>query len=85
MESLEDKWFSATVKAPGEKKQTETVNREFAKQLTSWTFKETGVLKVRKIEHHLAEDGEVQELNPGIYRVKNNIVRNEASLLSPNL
>ncbi|EIT76341.1 oligosaccharyltransferase [Aspergillus oryzae 100-8] len=71
VESLQDKWFSATVKAPGDGKESETANREFAKQLTAWTFKETGVLKVGKIEHHLAEGG---ELNPKIYRIKNETV-----------
>ncbi|OQD74394.1 hypothetical protein PENDEC_c011G05576 [Penicillium decumbens] len=71
VEALEDKWFSATVKAPGGQKTT-TVNREFAKQLTAWTFKETGVLKVGEIKHHLATDGEVAlDLNPKIYRIKN--------------
>lgn len=76
VEALEDKWFSASVKAPGGKKTT-TVNREFAKQLTAWTFKETGVLKVGEIKHHLATDGEValQDLNPKIYRIKNETVR----------
>lgn len=75
VESLEDQWFSATVQAPGGKK-TQTVNREFAQQLTSWTFKETGVLKVGKIEHHLAPTKEAPEfeLNPTIYRIKNETV-----------
>ncbi|KAJ5689167.1 hypothetical protein N7462_003559 [Penicillium macrosclerotiorum] len=75
VEALEDKWFSASVKAPNGKKTT-TVNRDFAKQLTAWTFKETGVLKVGKIEHHLATDGEVtaEDLNPKIYRIKNETV-----------
>lgn len=77
VEALEDKWFSASVKAPGGKK-IPTANREFAKQLTAWTFKETGVLKVDKIEHHLATDGEVSadDLNPKIYRIKNETVFN---------
>lgn len=75
VESLQDKWFSATVKAPGGKG-AETANREFAKQLTAWTFKETGVLKVGNIEHHLAKDDLTPEdLNPGIYRIKNETVR----------
>lgn len=80
VEALEDQWFSASVKAPGGKK-TPTVNREFAKQLTAWTFKETGVLKVGKIEHHLATEGEVatEDLNPKIYRIKNETVRNSDS------
>ncbi|KAL3493205.1 Dolichyl-diphosphooligosaccharide--protein glycosyltransferase subunit WBP1 [Aspergillus germanicus] len=74
VESLQDKWFSASVQAPGGK-QVETANREFAKQLTAWTFKETGVLKVGKIEHHLAKDDlTVEDLNPTIYRVKNETV-----------
>lgn len=75
VESLEDKWFSATVKGLDGKK-AETGNREFAKQLAAWTFKETGVLKVGKIEHHLVEDGEItpDKLNPTMYRVKNETV-----------
>ncbi|KAL2822204.1 Dolichyl-diphosphooligosaccharide--protein glycosyltransferase subunit WBP1 [Aspergillus cavernicola] len=74
VESLQDKWFSATVKAPGGN-QAETANRDFAKQLTAWTFKETGVLKVGKIEHHLAKDDiTVEDLNPSIYRIKNETV-----------
>ncbi|KAE8349119.1 Dolichyl-diphosphooligosaccharide--protein glycosyltransferase subunit WBP1 [Aspergillus coremiiformis] len=76
VESLQDKWFSATVKAPGDGKESETANRDFAKQLTAWAFKETGVLKVGKIEHHLAQDSEAPsvELNPKIYRIKNETV-----------
>ncbi|KAH8423516.1 dolichyl-diphosphooligosaccharide-protein glycotransferase [Aspergillus melleus] len=75
-DSLQDKWFSATVKAPGSGKETKTANQDFAKQLTAWTFKETGVLKVGKVEHHLAKDGEVtaDELNPSLYRIKNETV-----------
>ncbi|KAJ5992450.1 hypothetical protein N7451_008174 [Penicillium sp. IBT 35674x] len=77
VEALEDQWFSGSVKAPKGKK-VPTVNREFAKQLTGWAFKETGVLKVGKIEHHLATDGEVaaEDMNPKIYRVKNETVFN---------
>ncbi|KAJ5470097.1 hypothetical protein N7530_007454 [Penicillium desertorum] len=71
VESLEDKWFSASVKTPSGKK-TSTVNREFAKQLTAWAFKETGVLKVDKVEHRLATEG--AELNPSIYRIKNETI-----------
>lgn len=75
-ESLEDKWFDATVKGPADKKQTTTVNRDFAKQLSAWTFKETGVLKIGKIEHYLSdkEGAIIGELNPTMYRVKNDIV-----------
>lgn len=77
VESLENKWFSATVKGPDDEKETTTVNRQFAEQLTAWTFKETGVLKVGRIEHYLSDkDGApVGDLNPKIYRIKNNIVR----------
>lgn len=73
VESLEDKWFSASVKAPAGGKESTTVNREFAKQLTAWAFKESGVLKVGKIEHHLAESPD-PELNPSLYRIKNETV-----------
>lgn len=82
-EALENIWFEAKVKAP-ESKETKTANREFAKQVTSWTFKETGVLKVGRVEHHLSEISEVSSgnksaaqvgyLNPKIYRIKNDVV-----------
>lgn len=75
-ESLEDKWFSASVKGPDDKKQVTTANRDFAKQLSAWTFKELGVLKVGTIEHYLSDkDGNIEgEVNPKIYRIKNDIV-----------
>ena len=79
VESLRDEWFSATVKKPGEKSASKTVNRDFAKQLTAWTFNEVGVLKVDKVEHYLADEEKgivsAEALNPTLYRVKNDIVR----------
>jgi oligosaccharyltransferase complex subunit beta len=83
VESLEDKWFSANVKGPSDGKQTKTVNREFAKQLTAWTFKEIGVIKVGRLQHYLIEAGGVKkdttshsgESSPTIYRVKTDVVR----------
>ncbi|OXV10386.1 hypothetical protein Egran_01851 [Elaphomyces granulatus] len=75
VEALEDKWFSAHVKGPKDQKQLPTVNREFAKQLSAWAFKETGVLRVGEIKHHLSDkDGAiVGDMNPKIYRIKNDI------------
>ena len=80
-ESLEDKWFSADVKS-ADGKQTKTANREFAQQLSAWAFKETGVLKVGKVEHYLNEGGvesvsDSEEPNPPIYRIKNDVVCNK--------
>ena len=82
-EALEDKWFDATVQEVSGKSVT-TANRKFAKQVSEWTFKELGVLKVGRVEHHLStiEDlpnsngSEVQlgYLNPTIYRIKNDVV-----------
>jgi len=80
-EMLQNEWFGASVKIPGGK-DTKTANREFAKQLSQWTFKELGVLKVQSLNHHL-NDGSihsgnessfpVSELNPTIYRIKNDV------------
>ncbi|EEA23904.1 oligosaccharyl transferase glycoprotein complex, beta subunit [Talaromyces marneffei ATCC 18224] len=74
-EALEDKWFSASVKSPKSKSAVTTANRQFAKQLTGWTFKELGVLKVGKIEHYLSDEfGNIEgEVNPTIYRIKNDV------------
>jgi oligosaccharyltransferase complex subunit beta len=75
-ESLEDKWFSAEVKGPDDKKQVATSNRDFAKQLSAWTFKETGVVKVNSIQHYLTDEyGDIiGDVNPAIYRIKNDVV-----------
>jgi len=81
LEMLQDKWFGADVQVPGGKN-VKTVNREFAKQLTAWTFKEVGVLKVGRIEHHQVLDASKPVSNttqvglpdPEIYRIKTDVV-----------
>ncbi|KAI9657443.1 MAG: oligosaccharyl transferase glycoprotein complex, beta subunit [Bathelium mastoideum] len=80
-EMLENKWFDASVKLSG--KQTKTGNEEFAKKLSAWTFQETGVLKVGSLTHYLNEGNNKgvvnesaigsSELNPKIYKVKNDV------------
>ncbi|KAI4863475.1 Dolichyl-diphosphooligosaccharide-protein glycosyltransferase 48kDa subunit [Hypoxylon rubiginosum] len=70
---LSDKWFDAKVKKVGEKKEVSTLNREFAKLLSGWTFKETGVLRVNWIEHHLNEPAQGNASNPKLYRIKNDV------------
>ena len=81
LDMLEDKWFDANVKG-GNGKSLKTVNREFAKQLSAWAFKEAGVLKVGKISHYEVTDASKKGKNstqvgfqdPGIYRIKNDVV-----------
>ncbi|KAI0124711.1 Dolichyl-diphosphooligosaccharide-protein glycosyltransferase 48kDa subunit [Xylariales sp. AK1849] len=70
---LSDKWFDAKVKKAGEKPAVGTLNREFAKRVSGWTFHEIGVLKVNWIEHHLNEEGQSNHSNPKIYRIKNDV------------
>lgn len=82
-EALENAWFDANVKAQGAR-ELRSSNREFAKCLSAWTFMETGVLKVGRVEHHLSsvpESGssndsaaQLDSLNPKIYRIKNDVV-----------
>ena len=78
-EALQDKWFGASVSGPDGKK-TKTRNKDFARRVTEWTFMETGVLKVGKVEHYLNSDAESRNgskpelANPTIYRVKNDVV-----------
>lgn len=89
-EALENKWFDTQVKIVDGQKD-KTGNREFAKQVSAWTFKELGVLKVGDVHHHLSSISEgaagndsvaqLGYLNPTIYRVKNDVV----SLSSPGL
>ncbi len=81
LEILQDMWFNASVKGI-DGKSKRTVNRDFAKQVSAWTFKETGVLKVGKVDHYeisgFSRKGEnssqVGHLNPAIYRIKNEVV-----------
>lgn len=84
VEALENKWFDAKIKGPGPGKEINTANREFAEQVSAWTFLETGVLKVGRVEHHLSSIGERPSgndsisqagyLNPELYRIKNDVV-----------
>ena len=82
LEMLQDKWFTASVKG-ADGKAKKTANRDFAKQLSEWTFKEVGVLRVNSITHHLVDDAskpvdnttQIGFLNPTIYRIKNDVVR----------
>lgn len=87
-ESLEDRWMDATVSLPSSsgKKPTaiQSSNRAFAKKLTAWTFKESGVLRVNTVSHYLNEGSQKgvanitavsaqSETNPTIYRIKNDV------------
>lgn len=55
-------------------------NAEFAKKVSEWTFKEAGVLKVGLLQHWLNEGVQASgnasqfEINPTIYRIKNDVV-----------
>lgn len=81
VDMLKNKWFDATVKGP-DGKSVKTANRDFAKQLSMWTFKETAVLKAGKIDHYLTSgspekgdnNSQLGYLNPAIYRIKNDVV-----------
>ena len=82
-EMLQDKWFDAKVRRAGDKADSPTGNREFAKTVAGWAFKEIGVLKVNWVEHRL--DEEAAETNPKIYRIKNDVVGGNISYLHPPL
>lgn len=92
LEMLEDKWFDADVKGV-EGKSKKTANKEFAKQLSAWTFKEIGVLKVGNTDHYEImgqekKGGNVSQigyLNPAIYRIKNEVVCHDLSFALPIL
>ncbi|KAJ2900347.1 hypothetical protein MKZ38_002480 [Zalerion maritima] len=72
-EMLSDAWIEAEVQKTGTKDKVTVANREFARRVSGWTFKEIGVLKVNWIEHHLNEIGGSNESNPKIYKVKNDV------------
>ncbi|ORY55298.1 Dolichyl-diphosphooligosaccharide--protein glycosyltransferase subunit WBP1 [Pseudomassariella vexata] len=72
-EMLSDKWFDAKVQKVDEKSSVATLNREFAKRVSGWTFNEIGVIKTNWIEHHLNEESQNNQSNPKIYRIKNDV------------
>lgn len=82
-EALENQWFNAKVRGL-DGKQSNTANKLFAEQVTAWTFKETGVLHVGRVEHHLSSIngeslqkntiGRFEDQNPKMYRIKNEVV-----------
>ena len=83
-EALENRWFDAQIQS-SEGISNQNVNRDFAAQVSAWTFQELGVLKVSRVEHHLSSIGgnsgsndnvvQLGYLNPTIYRIKNDVVR----------
>lgn len=71
-EMLQNKWLDEKVQKPGQDaKKVKPDNREYVKRLAAWTFQELGVLRVNEIKHQLKESNET---NPGIYRIKNDVV-----------
>lgn len=87
LEMLQDKWFDAEVKTPSGKT-SKTVNKDFARQITGWAFKETGVLKAGRVEHHQILDAskpvsnstQVGFSDPEIYRIKTDVVSTHQSV-----
>lgn len=73
VEMFSNEFFDMQVRAPGKSKSVKTANQKFAKEVTEWTFKETGIVKVLKSRHYLANMTTI-EINPGAYRIKNNVV-----------
>jgi oligosaccharyltransferase complex subunit beta len=74
VETLQDTYFD----------ESKFGNKLFAEQVSAWTFKELGVLKVGRFQHWLNEGSKggvnstevgLDDLNPTIYRVKNDVVR----------
>ncbi|KAF2019774.1 Dolichyl-diphosphooligosaccharide-protein glycosyltransferase 48kDa subunit [Aaosphaeria arxii CBS 175.79] len=78
-EVLQNAWFAEKATLNGQA--VKTANRDFSEKLTSWTFKETGVLKVGKLLHYQDEgvskklntSGALPENNPQIYRIKSDV------------
>lgn len=79
-EIFSDEFFDMTVMPQGSNKKVGVANRAFAKEVTSWTFKETGVVKVVGIKHYLTNEVDAP-INPNMYRIKNDVV----SIPSPSL
>lgn len=72
-EMFSDEFFGLQVQAAGGK-ETGTANRAFAKEISEWTFGETGVVEVKSVRHFLTNETD-PVINPVLYRVKNDVVR----------
>ncbi|KAK5135583.1 hypothetical protein LTR08_005063 [Meristemomyces frigidus] len=73
-DALTDTAFTAPVQPASAQTPSAPANRAFAQKLTSWTFMETGVLRVGEVQHRLDESDSVPaEPNPAIYRIKNKV------------
>jgi oligosaccharyltransferase complex subunit beta len=72
-EMFSDEFFDMEVAAPGGGEAKKTANQEFAKEITQWAFQETGVVRVIDVRHYLTNESNA-EINPSVYRVKNDIV-----------
>ena len=82
-EALQDKYFDAKALNPTGL-DISTANRNFARQVSAWTFQEIGVLRTERVEHQLSTTQQtangsdsVTRLgipNPNVYRIKNEVV-----------
>lgn len=81
-EMLQNEWFESKVRPVGTDSPISTVNREFAQQLTMWTFQEVGVVRVDALNHWQVDDYtrptrlssvDSKMVNPPIYRVKSDV------------
>lgn len=73
VDMFSNEFFDLKVKKVGSGELQKTVNREFAKSLSEWTFMEKGVVKVIGIRNYLTNETGA-EINPGMYRIKNDVV-----------
>lgn len=71
-EIFSDVFYGLNVKPPGSTKKVKVANRAFGRDVTAWTFKETGVVKVVGIKHYLTNETDAQ-INPSLYRIKNDV------------
>ena len=72
VDMFSDEFFGMEVKPAGGEVQG-TANRAFAREISQWTFKEIGIVKVVEVRHYLANRTDA-EVNPHMYRVKNDVV-----------
>jgi oligosaccharyltransferase complex subunit beta len=73
VDMFSNEFFDLKVKKVGSEKPQKAVNRVFAKNLSEWTFMEKGVVKVVGVRHYLKNETDA-EINPGMYRIKNDVV-----------
>jgi len=74
LDFLSDKFFTSSITwSKNNKYYNKSGNEEICKQISSWTFGERGILRIRDVQHYMIGDSTI---NPNRYRIKDEVEYN---------